>query len=561
MANTTMKMFRGLILFLAGSGLLVGLNFMVLQESLFSTEVIYPLGFGAALFVLWLILYLVSFLGRGHQGAPHGLNTIIGSIAFLGVCVMAFAFIQRWDVTWDLTQEGRRELAPQTIQVLESLTEELTAYCLFIEVGDERSITAQQKTIRFLERCQQYTDQLVIEKLDPQVDALRVKQLEIMRLSKIGAVVLESENRKKAIPLTSVSARLEERDFTNALINVSRKVTPMVYFLGGHKGRDISNQDPKDGGHMLPQILLREAYKVAECVIPADAPRLPEDCSLLIINNYEADLLPYEIEVLDQYLDNGGRLLVLTDVHLYAEQGVQYKEQLRPWLKSRFGIDVVSDILISPASKGTRINIISDFRMIGDYDFAETPEFRGSFHAAHPITRTLDQFLVLDDICTVRLVDPMPEGVTGMTILRSTPDTWGETNVRAVYEGKPYERDGGDTPGPSSVAVAVAKANETPTLDGGRSNDTRIVVLGDSDISSNQSVIPGSASTNLLLNTIAWLTENDDLIAIRPTGQEELPLILSDEEQRAVAWLASLAAVQIIGLAGFITWAVRRKNQ
>ena len=141
-----MKILRGLILFLAGGSLLVGLNFLVLQESIFSNEVIYPLGAGAALFILWLILFLLSFLGSGRQSAPHALNSIIGSIAFLGVCVMAFAFIQRWDVSWDLTQEGRRELAPQTIQVLESLTEELTAYCLFIEVGDERSMTAQQKT-------------------------------------------------------------------------------------------------------------------------------------------------------------------------------------------------------------------------------------------------------------------------------------------------------------------------------------------------------------------------------------------------------------------------------
>lgn len=558
-----MKILRSLILFAACACLVVGLNFMVIRESLFAKEVTYPLGAGIALLALWLVVYLLSFLGRGDKGAPHGLNTIVGSVAFLGICVMAFAFVQRWDVSWDLTQEGRRELAPQSVQVLESLTEDVTAYCLFIQSGDERTRTAQQKTIRFLERCQLYTDKLIIEEIDPQVDTLRVQQLEIMRLSNVGAVILKSGTRKKDIPLTAISARLEERDFTNALINVSRKVIPQIYFLGGHDGVDITSQDPKMGGHIFPQILLRESYKVAEFVIPANNPHLPDDCSLFIINNYGPDLAPYEVEVLDAYIQNGGRLLCLTDVHRYEDAGVQNREQLRPWLKNRFGVDIVSDILVSPAAKGYTINFIPDFRLLGDFEFEETPEFRGSFHAAHPITRTFDQYLVMNNVCSVRLTDPMPEKVTGMTIIRSTPDTWGETNVQGLLQNPPQPpaRDGSDTPGPNSVAVAVTMRNDAPSMDGGRSNDGRIVVIGDADLSRNESATPGSASTNMLLNAIAWLTENDDLIGIRATGQEEQPMILSDEEKRSVAWLASLGAVQLIGLAGLITWVIRRRNQ
>ena len=556
-----MKILRGLVLILASVCLIAGLNFMVIRESLFDREVTYPLGAGIALLILWFLLFALSFLGKGQKGTPHGLNTIVGSLAFLGICVLLFAFIQRMELGWDLTLEGRRELSPQTMQVLESLTEDITAYCLFIKAGDDRSITAQKKTVRFLERCQQFSDKLIIKQIDPQVDTLTVQELEVMHAINIGVVVLKSESRKIDIPLTSVSARLEERDFTNALINVSRQQIPQIYFLGGHGGRDITDQDPKKGGHMLAQILLRESYKVAEWVIPANNPNLPENCSLLIINNYESDLYTHEIEVIDHYLSNGGRILVLSDVHLFQQKGVEYKEQLRPWLKSRLGIDLVPDIIYSPAAAGYRINIIPDYRLLGDFDYEETPEFRGSFHAGHPITRTFDQYLILDNVRSVILTDPMPEKVTGLTILRTTPDTWGEKNIQGAIDRIPAMRDGNDVEGPNSIVVAVTKLNETPSMDGGESNDGRIVVVGDADISANAAVTPGSASANFLLNSIAWLTENDDLIAIRPTGQESQPLVLSDEERRAIAWMASLAAVQLIGIAGLITWVVRRRNQ
>jgi len=57
------------------------------------------------------------------------------------------------------------------------------------------------------------------------------------------------------------------------------------------------------------------------------------------------------------------------------------------------------------------------------------------------------------------------------------------------------------------------------------------------------------------------LSENEELIAIRPSGKEDPPLFLSPVQQRGVAWVSILLTVQGVILAGLAVYRVRRKNQ
>jgi hypothetical protein len=63
------------------------------------------------------------------------------------------------------------------------------------------------------------------------------------------------------------------------------------------------------------------------------------------------------------------------------------------------------------------------------------------------------------------------------------------------------------------------------------------------------------------LNTIAWLTENEDLIAIRPRGSEGQVLSLTVAEQRGIVWLSVLGTLQVIVLIGMLTFLYRRRYQ
>ncbi len=558
-----MKLLRNALGILSLLAVAVGMNLAVLRESVFSTPVLLPMAIGAGAGLLWLVLTLFSALSRRSSNTMYAVNAVISSILFLVICVTLYAFVKRADLSWDLTQEGRRELAPQTRLVLQSITEDVDVYCLFVKAGEERVRLAQEKTRRFLEQCQAYSDHLNVEFIDPEAHPERVQMLRVMRVSTVGTIVMKSGTNQREIPLSNVNARLEERDFTNVLINVSRDSVPKVYFLDGHGGRDIDNKDPLTGASTFKLILRQESYDVAKCSIPADQPALPKDCAVLVINHYTSDLLPYEIQVLDQFVADGGRLLILLNPAIKVEDGGVSREQLRPWLLNTFGVRVVADVIASPVTNSFKtIMFLSDYNQLGDAaaGFSDTGGFRGSFNATHPITRNFDQQMVWPFVRTILLEDPLPAGVTGNILLRTTPDTWGETNIGENQDGQPLKPDPNEIKGPNPVVVAVTRHSDTPTMEGERSRDARLVVIGNADMAVNEN-IKVMSNADFVLNSMAWLTETEDLIAIRPSGQENQPLILTQTQQRGVAWLASLGAVQVIALLGVVAYLMRRRHQ
>ena len=90
--------------------------------------------------------------------------------------------------------------------------------------------------------------------------------------------------------------------------------------------------------------------------------------------------------------------------------------------------------------------------------------------------------------------------------------------------------------------------------------DARVVVVGDADFATNaQITVPGHL--NFLMNTLAWMNESEELIAIRPTGVESAPLILSGAQRRAAAWVAIMLLPQLVAAAGAAVYFWRRRHQ
>lgn len=544
--------------------LALAVNLLVVTQALFSKWVLIPLLISLVGGVLWFALVLLDAVGRSAAEGRTlgGVNAVFSSVVFLGICIVLYAFVQTWDVSWDLTQEGRRELAPQTVQVLESMKKEVLVTCFFLRVEDNLVIIARDKTLRFLEQCQRYTDLLKVEVLDPQIDRMRLEALlgESTHASTQGTVVIRSGARQRVITLSGASPRLEERDFTNALINVLRNVEPKVGFLTGHQERDFLDENEQSGGSMLRNLLVGESYAVDRVAIKLSYPEVPRDIDILVINNPQTDLHPSEVEALEAYLARGGRLLLLLDPWKGVRPGLAGGEVLRPWLEQRYGIQVGSDIVISDQQRNRWQTELTPDNMPFEGVEEGFMEYRGSFRADHPVTRGFDQVMLLQASRTVHAAPEAPEGVVAAELLRTTPDFWAETDVAKEAETGQAQRDAVDRTGPLSLAAAAVARTDFVPEGGGQAREARLVVVGNSFFAANGGMtIPGHV--NFLLNTFAWLSESEDLIAIRPTGKEALPIYLSPVQKSAVGWVSTLFTVQMVAAAGIVVYLLRRKNQ
>jgi ABC-type uncharacterized transport system involved in gliding motility auxiliary subunit len=556
------RMFFGIAALLS---LAFGLNLLAFKQTPFSFAVAAPLGLSLVAGTIWaflLITGIVRYSAREGK-ALYGLNTVFTTLIFLGICILLYGFAQHGKNSWDLTQEGRRKLSDQTIQVLQNLNKQVDVTCFFLQIDDELVRIASDKTERFLEQCSLYTANLKVEFLDPQVERARLEGMNITHASTQGTIVIRCGNRQKVITLQGASPRLEERDFTNALINVIRDTQPKICFLTGHGERNVDDKDEQHGGTLFRQLLEAESYVVQRISITINDPQVPADCSVLVINGLglsgpQSDLHPAEIGAIQAYLDRGGRLMVLLDPWRKVFTDANQTEQLIPWLKQRYGIEVGADMLVSPNSKWS-VEFTGDKNLFDDQGQEAT--FRGCFNAKNKITQAFDQKLMFSAARSVALSETLPPQVSGDTLLRTTPDFFGETDLALLSSQGKASKSADEKEGPLPVAVSVTAKTDVKVDASGQTRDARIIVVGDSDFASNGQVAAIPGNLNFLLNAMAWLTENEELIAIRASGKDDAPVILSDYDQRLITWISILGAVQIVLIAGFSVHLLRRKYQ
>lgn len=558
-----MKRIRVIVGIAALVVLTVGLNFLVLNQNFFSWTVLGITGAGVLLGVAWVVLTLAQVAGSSaREGRSlYGLNTVVTSILALGICVVLYAFAAHRELSWDLTEEGRRQLSEQTVQVLRNLDTDVNVVAFFLQIDDELVQIAREKTERFLDQCKQYTPHLKVEFLDPQIDRVRLEGLKITHASTQGTIVIQCGTRQKVITLIGASPRLEERDFTNGLINVVRDAQPKVCFLTGHGERNTDDTNEKSGGSALKQLLEGESYTVDRTAIMITRPEVPADCDILVINGMgltgpQADLHPEEIKAIQAFLDRGGRLLVLLDPWRKSVTSATQTEQLLPWLRQKYGVAVGDDIVVSPTSKWAA-EFSPDTSLFPVTQGAK--DFHGSYNQTHRITQGSDQKMLFSAGRSVGLANPMPAGVVGVPLLRTTPDFYGETDLATLLsEGKAI-KSAEEVSGPLPMAVAITAKTDFVVGDSGQTRDARIVVVGDSDFVSNAqlTIIPGNL--NFILNAVAWLSENEELIAIRPTGKQDSPVMLSERGRRVVVYVAVLGTLQAVVAAGLIVYWLRRK--
>jgi ABC-type uncharacterized transport system involved in gliding motility auxiliary subunit len=148
-----------------------------------------------------------------------------------------------------------------------------------------------------------------------------------------------------------------------------------------------------------------------------------------------------------------------------------------------------------------------------------------------------------------------------VTTLATTTETegasWGETDLKLLSSGSAKYDPGQDTKAPVSLAVAVQQ--KKPESAEASKSDTRVVVIGDSDMVTNQWFNKGGGGGNLFLNSINWLSLEEDLISIRAEAPEERKVkFLTGAQARFVRYTSMFALPILITIVGISVWGSRR---
>jgi hypothetical protein len=119
--------------------------------------------------------------------------------------------------------------------------------------------------------------------------------------------------------------------------------------------------------------------------------------------------------------------------------------------------------------------------------------------------------------------------------------------------------EGVDLKGPLTLAAASSRRQGGQPMGGEPPEETdRLVVVGDADFASNNSVDALPGHQNLFLNSVSWLVGKSEEIGIRPKNPELTSLTLSSQQMKALTLLVLVAMPAAVILAGCVVWWLRR---
>jgi ABC-type uncharacterized transport system involved in gliding motility auxiliary subunit len=468
------------------------------------------------------------------RGARYGTLSLVSIVVFLGILVAVNYLGTRQNKRWDLTANQVFSLSDQTVKILRELQEPVT-----ITVFD---LTTRQDLHRDrLEEFQYHTNQLRVEFVDPDREPTRTTNAKI---EAVPTILVEHKGRTERVQSSN------EQDLTNALIKAVTGRERKVYFTQGHGEKDL-NSSERNGYSGLTEALKQDNFTYDSLVLITQK-AVPDDATVLVIAGPTTDFFPPEIEALNAYVAKGGKVLVMLDPP--AKAGAN--QPLLTQFLADWAITAGNDVVLDASGIGQFMGTDASVPVVAQYP-------------AHAITQGMRELTAYP---MARSMTPAEGGANNRTaepLLSTTPQSWAEADLASIASESgqvAFEAEKGDRQGPITLAAAVsAPATVTPPA-GNASPDapadapkpeTRIVAVGDSDFVSNFAArVPGNR--DFFLNTLNWLSQQENLIAVRPRLPQDHQLALTADQMNRMMLLSLFIIPGLVFATGVYTWWRRR---
>ncbi len=441
----------------------------------------------------------------------------------------------------DWTSSKLYTLSAKSLNILKGLHADVRVVVLMTP-----STPLFSETKELLDRYQAASPRIKVEYIDPERDPLRTKTLaQEFGVSTANTVVFASGGRKKYVTSDQLAdydysgmqmgqaPKLKgfkgEEQFTAAILAVVNPKVPKVYFVTGHGERDPDAADGA-GYSQLKDAIKRDNYDVEKTTLLAGA--VPADCDLLVIAGPKAPFTDPEKAALKAYLDKGGRALVMLDPVL----GDRAQSSGLEALLKGYGVAVDNDLVVDPSKQ------LPFFSLAAVY----VDQFR-----SHPVVDGMQGLAVLFPIARSVTTVAAP-GASSSILLTTSDKGWGQRDLKANATGQlEIKKAPGDVPGPVSLGVAAQSEKD-------KENGWRLVVFGNSAFATNQ-YLANAGNSNLVLNAVNWLANQEQALGIAPRSPEQVQLFLS-ETQMSHVLLISLILLPACAIAlGVAVWWRRRR--
>lgn len=472
---------------------------------------------GGVLLVVGLAFNYRSLLAYfSRRSSKLGANVVLLALGVLAILALLNFLGYRHHKRFDLTAEKLYTPSDQTKKIVGGLKQDVDVI-QFAKTPDPR-------LRQVAEEYSNLNHRIHYRAVDPHEHLDLAKKYQVTRMGEV--VVAAGEKTEKVGG--EFGATVGEQDLTPAILKVTSGGTKTICFIEGHGEKSVS----ETGAHGLSEVgaeLKKETYETKSVNLVREN-AVPSDCSVVVDAGPTTAWFSQEVEILSKYLDGGGKALVLVD----PDTDPKMDQIFQAW-----NIDVGKNIVIDASGVGRLFGIGPGAPLVVDY-------------GASPITRNFENTMTFFYLArTVSIADRAKGQPQSVELLKTSPRSFTKPEIPKSGEVRFDPKT--DKSGPLSLGVA----GEKKAGEGDAAKDARLVVIGDSDFASNQ--WQGlQRNGDLFLNAVNWLSEEENLISIRPKQATNRRLTVTESQQRGVLIFSLFLLPAIVVFAGGYIWWKRR---
>lgn len=451
---------------------------------------------------------------------------------FIGINVL----IQKLDFQdIDITQNKLFTLSESSKQQVKNVNEDITIYLIGIE--------QESNLVDLAKQYNRENEKIKIETIEDISQRADIK-------SKYGitdetqVIIVETASKNKILTIdelytydytTYQQLDVSEEKITNAICDLTIEQKPKIYFLSGHNEYSLKSELS-----ILSAYLTNEMNEIETLDLLVKG-SVPEDSSLLIIGSPQKDFLDQEVELLTNYINNGGKILWMNDPSFRKETfpnmqkildiyGVKFEEGvILEQDESKIALQAPNYIIPNIATTDATKNIATDGGIL--------------FVNASKITLADDEY-------------NEENSITSQIILTTSDKALFRKEVNNTSNSKIATDEEGEF---------ILGAKLEKTLDDEKKS-TLYVIANNFFVCDYQVTIGGNQispiylynNKDYILNTIAELTDRQDTISIRKdTG---VVTYTATEQQDKIIKIAIIAFPVVIILIGFVVWFIRKRK-
>jgi ABC-type uncharacterized transport system involved in gliding motility auxiliary subunit len=516
---------------------------------------------------------------KATKAAPHesmgmstgkrfaiGVNVIVQILILLFIFALVNFVSFRRFVRWDFSRDQKYALSTQTKNLLGSLPKPVKAIIYFSGAGVggmiEGDVSALLKEYEYASGRK-----LMVETVNPYRHLGRAKELaeKYKFAQEENIVILDYDGKSKFVNAADmvdieqtqmnpfqptppqVRAFKGEAAVTAALLELVEGKPQKLYVTTGHGEPEIkvgAQPEKPDEVTVLGEYFKRSNIKF-ESLKLLDVERVPEDATALMIFGARQDFSEREIELVDQYWKNKGRLIVLLN-------GSSKTPNLNNWLAT-IGVKPGTGRLIRTVTVLNIVNGQRDTRVQGSAEGTFVP-------AGKEISKDLanqnafffgpSTYLELDK-------EKAPaEQIRFTELAQVGKEFWAELDPM-TGPGVPTRDPAREKEGPFTVAVAIEKG----AVQGLKLETSRAIVIGNSGFLTDGGLSQYEYGLDFGLNAVNYALNREQGagVGIPPKEKKLTALTLSDAQLNKLVFTAVLGLPGLVAVFGLISWFQRRR--